>query len=138
MNKLLPAAASERAKELLNGSAYGTATEFVYSEAGDYLVGRVIGRREVTFGASKRVAVLTVRVEEGQSGGETLEAGARVVLKCGPAELQAMVARFDPCEDDVVAVLLHNTPAGKGGRYQFSFNCTKATAERKEKEETNW
>jgi hypothetical protein len=127
MNKLLPATASERAKELLNGSAYGTATEFVYDRAGDYLVGAVLARREVTFGASKRVAVLTVRVEEGQSRGETLEAGARVVLKCGPAGLQEMVDRFDPSEHDVIAILYHGR-IGKGNtRYEFTYSVEKAS-----------
>jgi hypothetical protein len=126
MTKLLPATASERAREMLNGSAFGTASAFTFDEPGDYVVGRVIGQREVTFGNSKRVAVLTLRVEEAQSGGDVLEAGARVVLKCGPAELQAMVARFNPSENDVVAVLLHNSPAGKGGRYAFTYSVEKA------------
>jgi hypothetical protein len=125
VTNLLPDTASERAQELLNGQSFGVASEYVYSEAGDYLVGVVLARRERSINKDTKIAVLIVRAAEGQSEGEALEAGQRVTVRCAPRQLRDMIAQFDPQPGDEVAILLH-APTTARGQKPFSYSVTKA------------
>jgi hypothetical protein len=117
---LLPNTATARAKEMLNGRAFGIAEPLVFEQPGDYVIGSVIGRRGIKLNHGKTGTLLTLRVEEGASGAKPLAAGSRVVLTCGKQQLLEMVERFDPVEGDVVACMFHGRTASRVVGYTYS------------------
>ena len=127
MNDLLPSTASKRAQELLNGRALGIAEPLDFKNPGDYVVGAVLARRELKLHYGRRGesgTVLTLRVEEGASNGKPLAAETRIVVTCDRRHLLDMVARFDPQEDDVVAILHHGRSANR--QVAFTYSVEKA------------
>ena len=128
---LLPDTASQRAKEMLNGRAFGIAEPLDFKNPGDYVVGAVLARRELKLHYGRKGesgTALTLRVEEGASGGKPLAAGTRVVVTCERRHLLDMVARFDPQENDVVAILHHGRAANRQVAFTYSVEKTKTAS----------
>jgi hypothetical protein len=135
LTDLLTHIESEHFRTLLNGQSEGVAYERKLTQAGDFYGGEVIERREAPHPQKKGTtyAVLTVRIAEGQAGGEALEAGLRVVVRCNTAGLTKMVERFDPQVGDEIAILLHEQSKSKAP-LPYSYNVVKPAQVAKEEE----
>jgi hypothetical protein len=127
LTELLAHIKDERFKTLLNGSSEGVAYERPLTQPGDYYGGVVIERRDAPHPQKKGTtyALLTLRLAAGQSDGEPLEEGLRVIVKCSTAGLQKMVRRFDPQPGDTVAILLHRQSKPKAP-LPYSYNVISA------------
>jgi hypothetical protein len=135
LTDLLTHIESEHFRTLLNGQSEGVAYERKLTQAGDFYGGEVIERREAPHPQKKGTtyAVLVIRIAEGRSEGESLEAGLRVLVRCSTAGLSKMVERFDPQVGDEIAVLLHEQSRPKAP-LPYSYNVVKSALAVKEEE----